>query len=110
MVRRGKEFSAARAPFSVHAETARGRVGCRFFQREPWVGFAGGLMNSINHMAERLRELLEGAQGIEVPGCYDVLSAMILERAGFSAVFMSGYGMAASLLGNPDIGLAGLGE
>jgi 2-methylisocitrate lyase-like PEP mutase family enzyme len=67
-------------------------------------------MKSMNQMAEGLRELLESPQGIELPGCYDVLSAMILERAGFPAVFMSGYGIAASLLGNPDIGLTSLVE
>jgi len=67
-------------------------------------------MHSINQKAERLRELLAGPDGIELPGCFDVLSAMILERAGFDAVFMSGYGVAASLLGNPDIGLTSLLE
>jgi 2,3-dimethylmalate lyase len=67
-------------------------------------------MRSINGMAERFRELLESPQGIELPGCYDVLSAMVLERAGFKAVFMSGYGVAASFLGNPDIGLTSLVE
>jgi 2-methylisocitrate lyase-like PEP mutase family enzyme len=67
-------------------------------------------MQSINGMAERFRELLAGPQGIELPGCYDVLSAMVLERSGFPAVFMSGYGIAASLLGNPDIGLTSLVE
>ena len=67
-------------------------------------------MRSINGMAERFRELLAGPQGIELPGCYDVLSALVLERAGFDAVFMSGYGVAASLLGNPDIGLTSLVE
>jgi 2,3-dimethylmalate lyase len=67
-------------------------------------------MQSINKMAERFRALLDGPQGIELPGCYDVLSAMVLERAGFPAVFMSGYGVAASFLGNPDIGLTSLVE
>jgi 2-methylisocitrate lyase-like PEP mutase family enzyme len=67
-------------------------------------------MRSINGMPERFRELLDGPQGIELPGCYDALSAVILERAGFEAVFMSGYGVAASLLGNPDIGLTNLVE
>jgi 2-methylisocitrate lyase-like PEP mutase family enzyme len=67
-------------------------------------------MQSINRMAEKFRELLAGPQGIELPGCYDVLSAMLLERSGFPAVFMSGYGIAASLLGNPDIGLTSLVE
>jgi len=67
-------------------------------------------MRSINGMAERFRELLDGPEGIELPGCYDVLSGMVLERAGFKAVFMSGYGVAASFLGNPDIGLTSLVE
>jgi 2,3-dimethylmalate lyase len=67
-------------------------------------------MRSINGMAERFRALLASPEGIELPGCYDVLSAAILERVGFKAVFMSGYGVAASLLGNPDIGLTSLVE
>src|SRR5579864_8031643 len=67
-------------------------------------------MQSINRMAERLRELLDRPHGIELPGCYDALSAMVLERAGFPAIFMSGYGVAASFLGNPDIGLTSLVE
>ena len=67
-------------------------------------------MRSINGMAERFRELLDGPDGIELPGCFDALSAMILERAGFKSVFMSGYGLAASFLGNPDIGLTSLAE
>src|ERR1700733_14289043 len=61
-------------------------------------------------MVERLRTMLASPGGIELPGCYDALSAVILERAGFAAVFMSGYGIAASLMGNPDIGLTSLVE
>ncbi len=68
------------------------------------------MRTTTNPMADRLRELLASPAGIELPGCYDALSAMILERAGFPAVFMSGYGIAASLLGNPDIGLTSLVE
>jgi len=67
-------------------------------------------MTSTNPMADRLREMLASPEGIELPGCYDALSAMILERAGFPAVFMSGYGAAASFLGSPDIGLTSLVE
>jgi 2-methylisocitrate lyase-like PEP mutase family enzyme len=40
-----------------------------------------------------------------VPGVYDVLSAKIAERAGFSSVVLTGYGVAASHLGEPDFGL-----
>ena len=67
-------------------------------------------MRQSGTMAERFRTLLSRPEGIELPGCYDALSAMLLERAGFDAVFMSGYGLAASLLGNPDIGLTSLVE
>jgi 2-methylisocitrate lyase-like PEP mutase family enzyme len=67
-------------------------------------------MQSINGMAERLRAALLQPGHIELPGCHDVLSAMLLERAGFSYVFLSGYGVAASFLGNPDIGLTTLTE
>jgi 2-methylisocitrate lyase-like PEP mutase family enzyme len=65
---------------------------------------------SSNGMAERLRRMLEEPGPIALPGCYDVLSAMLLEHAKFPAVFLSGYGVAASLLGNPDIGLTTLLE
>jgi 2-methylisocitrate lyase-like PEP mutase family enzyme len=67
-------------------------------------------MKSTNRMGDRFRSMLAASAGIELPGCYDVLSAMLLERAGFPAVFMSGYGVAASFLGNPDIGLTSLVE
>jgi 2-methylisocitrate lyase-like PEP mutase family enzyme len=40
-----------------------------------------------------------------IPGVYDVLSAKIAERAGFSGVVLTGYGLAASYLGEPDFGL-----
>jgi 2-methylisocitrate lyase-like PEP mutase family enzyme len=63
-----------------------------------------------NPLADRLRALLEAPEGIELPGCFDVLSAMLLEQAGFPAVFLSGYGIAASSFGNPDIGLTSLLE
>jgi len=66
--------------------------------------------NSINGMAERFRKMLTEPGAIELPGCYDTLSAMVLEHVGFKACFLSGYGVAASLLGNPDIGLTSLSE
>jgi 2-methylisocitrate lyase-like PEP mutase family enzyme len=47
---------------------------------------------------------------LTLAGCYDVWSAVLLEGAGFPAVFVSGYGVAASLCGGPDIGLTTLTE
>lgn len=53
----------------------------------------------------QLRELLAGAETVVAPGAYDALSARLIEEAGFQAVYMTGFGTAASLLGRPDIGL-----
>jgi 2-methylisocitrate lyase-like PEP mutase family enzyme len=57
----------------------------------------------------RLRQLLTAAP-LLVPGCYDALSARVLERAGFPAVYMTGYGTSLALLGLPDAGLATMTE
>jgi methylisocitrate lyase len=40
-----------------------------------------------------------------LPGVYDLLSAKIAERAGFPAVVLTGYGVSASYLGEPDFGI-----
>jgi 2,3-dimethylmalate lyase len=55
--------------------------------------------------SRRLRELLAGDVVVVAPGAYDALSARLIEEAGFPAVYMTGFGTAASLLGRPDIGL-----
>lgn len=61
--------------------------------------------------ARRLRELLEGNNGpIIAPGSYDVVSALAVQKAGFDAVYMTGYGVSASLIGRPDLGLISLKE
>src|SRR5215207_3528151 len=60
--------------------------------------------------AERLRELLAGTEPVLAPGAYDALTTRLVEQAGFEAVYMTGFGTAASLLGRPDIGLLSFGE
>ena len=55
--------------------------------------------------AKRMRELIEGPGITIVPGAYDAFSAMLIESVGFDAVYMTGFGTAASTLGYPDIGL-----
>jgi methylisocitrate lyase len=52
-----------------------------------------------------LREKLARRQALVVPGCHDALSAKLIEAAGFEAVQVSGFGLAGSLLGRPDVGL-----
>ncbi|WP_255952775.1 isocitrate lyase/PEP mutase family protein [Streptomyces odontomachi] len=59
----------------------------------------------------RLRELLAESEGpVLAPGAYDALSALLVEQAGFPAVYMTGFGVTASLLGRPDIGLLTMSE
>jgi len=55
--------------------------------------------------ASVLREKLNRRQALVVPGCHDALSARIVESAGFEATQISGFGLAGSLLGKPDVGL-----
>lgn len=57
-----------------------------------------------------LRRLVSRRAGLVVPGAYDGVSARLVERAGFPAVYMTGYGTSASRLGLPDLGFAGLAE
>jgi methylisocitrate lyase len=59
----------------------------------------------VNDRAATLRSALEKKHALVVPGCHDALSARIVESAGFGAVQVSGFGLAGSLLGRPDVGL-----
>ena len=58
----------------------------------------------------RLRELLNQRKTLVKPGAFNALSAMIIEKAGFPCCGVSGYGVSASLLGKPDVGLVTLNE
>lgn len=59
----------------------------------------------MGNRASTLRQKLERRQALAVPGCHDALSARIIEAAGFEAVQVSGFGLAGSMLGKPDVGL-----
>jgi methylisocitrate lyase len=54
--------------------------------------------------------MLEGPEIVVLPGAYDALSARLAERAGFAAMFTTGFGFSASLLGQPDFGLLTMSE
>jgi len=58
----------------------------------------------------RLKTLIDAPELLVMPGAYDALSAMLIEDAGFDAVQGSGFGIAASHLGLPDIGIMGFRE
>lgn len=61
-------------------------------------------------MADRLRNLLAKPGILVLPGCYDAVSAKLIEKAGFQASFMGGFAVAASRIGMPDTGLISYAE
>ena len=65
---------------------------------------------SQSNPGKRFRRLLEGSEGVVIPAAYDVLSARIIEEAGFETVLLSGSGIAASHLGVPDLGIISYSE
>jgi len=63
----------------------------------------------MSDAGERLKALL--AKGcVTAPGAFDGLSVRLAAQAGFEAVYMTGFGVAGSLLGKPDIGLVSASE
>lgn len=60
--------------------------------------------------AARLRSLLAQPGLLQMPGCFDAMSARLVEEAGFPLAFMSGFAASASHLAGPDTGLMSLGE
>jgi 2-methylisocitrate lyase-like PEP mutase family enzyme len=60
--------------------------------------------------AKSLATLLKEPGIILAPGAYDALSAKLAARAGAAAVYMTGFGLAGSHLGLPDIGLMSASE
>jgi 2-methylisocitrate lyase-like PEP mutase family enzyme len=61
-------------------------------------------------MTETLRARLAKPTILIAPGIYDALTALIAERAGFEALYVSGAAIAYTRLGRPDIGLVSLSE
>ena len=66
------------------------------------------MKRSSAHRAAALRTLLE--KGVLAPGCYDGLSAALVEGHGFEAAYVTGGSIAYSRLGRPDIGLVSMSE
>lgn len=52
-----------------------------------------------------IRQALHAQGQLIMPGVYDALSAKIAARAGFEVIFITGYSLSATLLGEPDFGL-----
>lgn len=60
--------------------------------------------------ARKLRERLKRQDILVLPGVYDALSAKVAVKVGFDALVMGGYAVAASRLGEPDVGYLSMVE
>ena len=59
---------------------------------------------------DKLRALLAEEGAVVLPGCFDALTARLIERAGYPGAFMGGFAVSASRLGAPDTGLISYSE
>ena len=57
-----------------------------------------------------LRERMAAPGIVVAPGCYDCISARLVEVAGFDALYVTGSGVSMSALGAPDMGALSFGE
>jgi 2-methylisocitrate lyase-like PEP mutase family enzyme len=51
-----------------------------------------------------LKNRLSAGESVLMPGVWDPLSALIVQNAGFSTAFISGFAVSGTLLGRPDVG------
>src|SRR5690625_96329 len=52
-----------------------------------------------------LRTIINSGELVIAPGVYDMFSALMADKFDFQALYMTGYGVSASHLGVPDVGL-----
>jgi 2-methylisocitrate lyase-like PEP mutase family enzyme len=67
-------------------------------------------MSKASKNRKQLKELVEAGGTLVVPGAHDPVSAMLVERAGFPAVYVGSYATAAARLGMPDVGMVTMEE
>jgi 2,3-dimethylmalate lyase len=64
-----------------------------------------GLQEFLMSKAEMIRRFLKEKGQLIMPGVYDALSAKIASKTGFEVIFITGYSLAATMLGEPDFGI-----
>lgn len=62
------------------------------------------------HQRKQLRKLLAADGVLTAPGAHNGVSARVIEKIGFKAIYATGYGASASVLGKPDMGLMTMTE
>lgn len=59
-------------------------------------------------MPTQLRELFGTGKILVAPGAYDALSALLIERSGFNAIYVGGASTSYTSIGRPDLGFIGM--
>lgn len=67
-------------------------------------------MTRFTERRRKLRSLLDAGDMLVAPGAFDAVSAKLIERAGFRLVYIGSYATAASVLGQPDVGILTLDD
>lgn len=67
-------------------------------------------IESVVKKTTLFKSYVESPEIVLIPGVGEALGAKLVEKAGFKAVFLSGYAASASLLGAPDVGLLTMSE
>src|ERR1700745_3003863 len=70
----------------------------------------GGQRMDNRKRGPSLRAMIGHGRTVAGTGAYDAPSALLIEQAGFEAIYLTGNGQAASMLGLPDVGLITLTE
>lgn len=81
----------------------------------PWAYFFKNkkkvvILNTAEAKRKRLRALIQGDKMIRCPVAMDVLSGLLIEKAGFEATAIGGFPSVGSQFGLPDIGLLTMSE
>src|SRR5438309_8587432 len=66
--------------------------------------------SSIASAGDRLRAALETERPLQVAGAINAYCALLAERAGFKAIYLSGAGVANASFGLPDLGITTLND
>lgn len=67
-------------------------------------------LRKVESRNRALKERLQKREILVAPGCYDCLTARLVETGGFEAAYVSGAGVSISALGAPDVGLVSFAE
>jgi len=64
----------------------------------------------MKEIRRTLRDSLANGPIVMAPGAYDSITARLIQKAGFSSIYMTGSGVSMSLLGIPDLGIVSYAE